>query len=201
MIDLSFAVQGDRIPADHGYPVYASLSRLLPDLHRENGLAVHPIRGRQAENRQLQIQPWSRLVLRADAGNIPALLPLAGKQLSVAGRLLQVGVPQVLALVPAPELRSRLVTIKLAPEKGAITPEFFYEAVRRQVEALGISAEATVVVGRRRTLRIKDKEVIGFELTVAGLAADDSLLLQERGLGGRRHMGCGVFVPVTQRTE
>jgi CRISPR-associated protein Cas6 len=196
MIDLSFAILGDTIPADHGYPLYASLSRLLPDVHREDGLGIHPIRGRQAGNRQLLLQPWSRLVLRTEAENIPALLPLAGKHLIVAGRPLRIGVPQVLALVPAPALRSRLVTIKLDPDDGPITPESFHAAARRQIDALAISAEAILTVGRRRTLRIKDKEVIGFELIVEGLTADESLLLQERGLGGRRHMGCGVFVPV-----
>jgi hypothetical protein len=29
----------------------------------------------------------------------------------------------------------------------------------------------------------------------SGLSAEDSLRLQEVGIGGRRHMGCGVFVP------
>lgn len=201
MIDLSFVIQGNTIPADHGYPVYASLSRLLPDIHRENGLAVHPIRGRQVENRQLKIQPWSRLVLRVNVEDIPALLPLTGKPLGVAGHPLRIGVPQVLALTPAPALRSRLVTIKIDREAGPITPDSFQNAVRRQLDALTVSAQVTAIVSRRRTLRIKDKEVIGFELIVEGLTADESLVLQERGLGGRRHMGCGVFVPVTHRME
>jgi CRISPR-associated protein Cas6 len=196
MIDLSFTILGQTIPADHGYLLYASLSRLLPDVHRENGIAVHPVRGRQTGDRQLQLQPWSRLVIRTQAERIPALLGLAGKQLNLAGRLLRIGVPQVFALVPATALRSRLVTIKLDKEDGPITAESFLPAVRRQLDALPISAEAPVTIGRRRTLRIKDKEVIGFEVLVEGLTADESLVLQEHGLGGRRHMGCGVFAPV-----
>ena len=30
---------------------------------------------------------------------------------------------------------------------------------------------------------------------VGGLTAEESICLQERGLGGRRRMGCGLFVP------
>lgn len=46
MLELSFTIVGQTIPADHGYPLYASLSRLLADVHRENGIAIHP-KGRQ----------------------------------------------------------------------------------------------------------------------------------------------------------
>lgn len=201
MLDLSFGVVGQTIPADHGYLVYASLARLLPDVHRENGLAVHPIRGRQAGQRQLQLQPWSRLVIRTAAEHIPVLIALAGKQLNLAGAVVRIGVPQVLSLEPAPALRSRLVTIKLDKAAGPITAESFLAAARRQLDALPISAEALVTVGRRRTLRIKDKEVIGFEVIVEALTAEESLTLQEHGLGGRRHMGCGVFVPTSDRAR
>jgi hypothetical protein len=30
---------------------------------------------------------------------------------------------------------------------------------------------------------------------VADLAPDESVLLQRRGLGPLRHMGCGIFIP------
>jgi hypothetical protein len=31
---------------------------------------------------------------------------------------------------------------------------------------------------------------------VEGLTAEESLTLQTHGLGGKHHMGCGVFVPL-----
>jgi hypothetical protein len=33
------------------------------------------------------------------------------------------------------------------------------------------------------------------------LTATESILLQEHGLGGRRHMGCGIFVPMRGEKE
>jgi CRISPR-associated protein Cas6 len=47
----------------------------------------------------------------------------------------------------------------------------------------------------RRTVRIREKEVVGYGLDVSRLTAEASILLQEHGLGGRRPFGCGVFVP------
>ncbi|MBW3600762.1 MAG: type I-MYXAN CRISPR-associated protein Cas6/Cmx6 [Planctomycetes bacterium] len=195
IIDLGFPLAGAApVPADHGYALHGAISRLLPDVHREKGLAVHPIAGRQFGDRLLSLQPWSRLTLRTHADQIPALLPLAGKQLSMAGTMLRIGVPQVHALQPATALRSRLVTIK-----GFLDAAPFEEALRRQLDALKIPQDAKITLGRRRTLRIKDKEVVGHEVFLEGLTAEESLSLQEQGAGGRRHMGCGVFTPFQVR--
>ena len=68
-------------------------------------------------------------------------------------------------------------------------------AALRQLGQLGVSTLAILSLGKRRTLRIKEKEVVGYEVLVEGLTAEESILLQERGLGGRRHMGCGMFLP------
>ena len=38
--------------------------------------------------------------------------------------------------------------------------------------------------------------MIGYALRVFGLTAEESIRLQEEGLGGRRRMGCGVFLPI-----
>jgi CRISPR-associated protein Cas6 len=208
-IDLAFAlVSTCPVPADHGYHLYASISRALPAMHEPNGIGIHPIRGRIIGERQMQLCDWSRLTIRVAAERIAEVLPLAGKQLNLAGRPLRVGVPQVLALTPAPALRSRLVTIKVSSADdqptGPPDHDAFLAAARRQLDALGIAPEAQFCIPTRdsrplrRTLRIKDKEVVGYELLVKPLTAEESLALQSHGLGGRRHMGCGIFVPVRE---
>jgi CRISPR-associated protein Cas6 len=198
-VDLAFSlVSTHAVPADHGYLLYSAVSRMLPEAHQADGYGIHPIRGRQLGGRTLQLTEQSRLVIRVDAGQIARFLPLAGKPLQLLDRTLWIGVPQVRTLVPATTLRSRLVTIKLPdtvsqpPEAAA---ECFQAAVRRQLGELGVSAEAQVSLGKRRTLRIKDKEVFGYEVLLEGLTAEESIVVQEHGLGGRRRFGCGVFVP------
>jgi len=64
--------------------------------------------------------------------------------------------------------------------------------------ALGIRGK--LGLGRRRVMRIKDKTIVGFQVVVAELTAEESITLQEHGLGGRRRMGCGIFVPLRGRT-
>ncbi len=198
-LDLHFPLRAEApLPADHGYLLYSALSRVLPELHRGNGIAVHPIAGRQVGDRLLALMPWSSLTLRVPDGQVGQMLPIAGQSVRVGSAEVRIGAPQVVALRPASALRSRLVTIRIkdAPAAADITEENFQSAARRQLDALDVSDQVIITPGKRRTVRIRQKEVVGYELVLEGLSAEESLRIQESGLGGRRHMGCGVFVPL-----
>jgi len=208
VVDLAFRLTGDKIPADHGYALLAAISRLIPAVHGDTTIGIHPVQGRHVGHRLLALTDRSRLVFRLDSDRIGEILPLAGQQLDLDGHRIRVGVPETRALRPAPHLRSRLVVIK-----GFIEPEPFLQAVQRQLSELGIRATPGLPVRRasasvegrtldnarrcpyiRRTIRIRDKQVVGYAVDVTDLTAEESIVLQERGLGGRRRFGCGIFV-------
>lgn len=210
VLDIGFPfLDQAAIPADHGYLVFAAVSRIMPSIRNEPEIGIHPVRGQLLGGRTLMLTPASRLVFRAPHQAYPWLLQLAGQELRIGGSRVRLGIPQVRPLRPAPTLHSRLVIIKPYME-----PSPFLDAARRQLERLGIAGEVSLVPtptergafeGRagtaspfiRRTLKVRDHTVVGFALTVTGLAPHDSLALQAEGLGGRRHMGCGIFVPVS----
>ena len=193
-IDLAFRLNGANVPVDHGYSLYGALSRVVPELHEANDVGVQPIRGIYSGYGKLHLSTSSRLVIRLPDEQIRPYLKLAGKRLEVEEHPLRVGVPEVRTLRPVARLRARLVTIK-----GFLEEAGFLEAVNRQLQGLNITCE--VLLGRRRTFRVKDKQVVGFEVDLTGLTAENSIRLQENGLGGRRKMGCGVFVPLGGRLE
>jgi CRISPR-associated protein Cas6 len=89
-------------------------------------------------------------------------------------------------------------------------------AARTQLDDLGIGGTVTIPIRRgiasfepegagshdqlqRRTLRVRDKVIVGYAMVVEGLTAEESVCLQENGIGGRRRFGCGIFVPVGRR--
>ena len=187
-IDLAFRLTGSAVPVDHGYALYAALSRILPEIHATKDIGVQPIRGVYSGKGTLHLADFSRLILRLPYEQIQAYLKLAGKRLAVDDHPLSVGVPEVRTLRPVVRLRARLVTIK-----GFLQEEEFLAAAKRQLAQLGISGQAHLWT--RRTLRVRDQQIVGFEMGVTQLTAEESLTLQEQGLGGRRKMGCGVFVP------
>ncbi|GIW92995.1 MAG: type I-MYXAN CRISPR-associated protein Cas6/Cmx6 [Pirellulaceae bacterium] len=202
IVEILFPVIATKtIPADHGYQLFAALSRIVPQIHDDNRIGICPITGRLVAERRLTLTPQSRLRLRTDASLVPTYVSLAGRQIRLGDAIMSIGVPFVQALMPADVLRSRLVVIKIkdVPSAADLSPELFQRAARRQLESLGIRSDVGLTVGKRRTLRIRQREIVGYELTVRGLGAEESLALQSYGMGGRRHMGCGVFVPVRQR--
>jgi CRISPR-associated protein Cas6 len=192
-VDLAFRLQGNSVPVDHGYALYAALSRIVPAIHEAKDIGVPPIRGVYNGDGSLHLTEYSCLIIRLPDERIRQYLPLAGKRLEIGSHAISAGVPEVRTLPLATRLRARLVTIK-----GFQDEEDFRQATQRQLDDLKVGGE--FLIGERRTLRIKDKQVVGFELAFDGLTAEQSLILQEVGIGGRRRMGCGVFVPMSAFT-
>lgn len=211
IVDVSFGLRGTTIPTDHGYLLYGAVTKVLPELHgAAPQYALHPVRGRQLPDRLLALERHSEVVFRLDHALIPWVLPLAGKSLRVGRYTIAIGTPSVTPLCPAPVLSSRIVVIK-----GFTEAEGFRAAAQRQLSAAAIVGEVSLPQPRssvrfegrsqsdagpvRRTLRVRDKEIVGFAIQVAGLSDADSIRLQEIGLGGRQHFGCGVLVPVPKQ--
>ena len=195
-LSVAFPVQGTHLPADHGYPLYAAITHMLPALHSAPWLGIELISGIPWDKGMIALPTYgTSLRLRLPAQHFATVLPLAGKRLELTGYAIRLGVPLACPLVPAASLYARIVTIKQFTE-----PEPFLEAAHRQLTALGINATLELPCdGRtryRRIISIHGKKVVGFSLVVHGLSDQDSMTLQSRGLGGRRTMGCGLFNPV-----
>jgi len=97
--------------------------------------------------------------------------------------------------------------------KGCLQPEAFLEAVNRQLETLGVRCNAALAARRgqspleggvgarpdshfiRRTVRIRNREIVGYAVKLSNLDPDGSLVVQARGIGGRRKFGGGIFLP------
>lgn len=193
-LDIAFRVSSTgTIPADHGYLLYAALSRKLPWLHESLDAAVHPIRGRQIGGRRMALQDFSRVTIRADVDCVGQLLPLSGRQITLAGTTLLLGVPELRQLSGEPDLRSRIVAIKLS-RSPTVPEDAFRKALLDQLQALDVTPDE-IVIGPRRTMQVKGRQIVGYEVCLSGLSPEASLRVQSHGLGGRRRMGSGLFVP------
>ena len=203
-LDILFRVTGAEVPTDHGYALFSALSRILETeedrwMHGNVHIGLHTIRGASLGNGRRLVGPNARLGLRLPADLLPRSLKLAGKSLDLDGCKLRVGVSETRALVPAPALHCRIVTTRNGDD-----PARFDAEIVRQSAALGIFGNVFRVpenAGRtngprdpsRRIVRVKGKRIVGYAILATELTAEESILLQERGLGGRRRMGCGGF--------
>lgn len=188
-VDLHFPVIGTTIPSDHAYSLYGAISRLLPDAHQSDWLAIETIAGISRGDGCIQLDNRAKLKIRILCERIPFMLKLAGKRLDLDGQSIRLGAPQVYSLNPSSTLYSRIVTIK-----GYTEPGTFNEAIKRKLTGFGVNGEP--IVGERRKVKISNHIIIGFALRIQKLEEEESILLQVKGLGGRRVMGCGIFSPV-----
>jgi CRISPR-associated protein Cas6 len=197
-VELVFPVQGHSLPKNHAYSLYSAISSALNN-HIPQGIAIAAISGRDMGAGKTQLTPEARLRIRTPVELIGHLLSISGQFLRVGDSELGLGVPRIHALVPSQSLKARMVTIK-----GFTEADPFLNAARRQLTDAGITGEIwipTVEVGPlagkpcRRILKIKDKTIVGFTVVVENLSDEDACKLLASGIGGRRHMGCGFFVP------
>lgn len=195
-VELSFPAQGKSLPADHNYGAYSTLSRLIPGLHRDSSVSLLTAPGFPNYQGEISLTKQSCFKIRVPVAKIPLIYPLAGKRVSIGKHEIQLGIPTISMLRPATTLRARIVIIK-----GYMEPELFLQAAQRQLDQLGILGRLSIPLDHkglpsRKTIKIKRYTVVGFTTEVADLSTEDSLKLQVYGLGGKRRMGCGVFVSV-----
>ncbi|MFM2314963.1 MAG: hypothetical protein RLZZ04_4239 [Cyanobacteriota bacterium] len=200
-VDVIFPLKGRLLPLDNGYLVYSALSRLCPNIHELNGIGIHPIAGKPNRYKQLKLTNQSKLKIRIALEQIPSIYQfLVDQTFKIGESQFHIGIPdEYKALTSAPSLYSRLVIIR-----RCIEPQVFIEAAQGQLEKLGITGKINLLQKPNgqlqcRQLVMRKEEgifpLIGYGVEVTDLSKSDSIKLQQHGIGGKRKMMCGVFVP------
>ena len=186
MVDLWFPVLGRELPADHGYLAYGALTTRVPVLHSFRSWGLHTVRGNLLGNGQIRLPRYSRIGIRLPASMIVSVLGLAGSRLTIGTSKVRLGAPTVEGLLPSPSLSARIVTIK-----GFTEADEMVGAVQRQMQLLSIAG--SIVIGQRKVLKIRERKVVGFTVSLAVTNDSDSMKILTHGIGGRRRFGCGLF--------
>jgi CRISPR-associated endonuclease/helicase Cas3 len=204
-VELHFPVVGSTLPADHAYPIFGALCSKVPELHNADWLGVHSFKGTRIKPGLIRLARSPVLKLRLPAQHIPLVLQLAGANLNILGHEIRLGVPVVRPLRPSNMVYSRIVAVKSHNAKSADDIEAFLASLHSQIEKMGVRCQVLLEPSTqehddekyaRRIVKIRDVTIPGYGVLLSGLNPEDSLVLQSRGLGGRRKFGCGLFSPV-----
>ncbi|MBF2001024.1 MAG: type I-MYXAN CRISPR-associated protein Cas6/Cmx6 [Synechococcales cyanobacterium M58_A2018_015] len=207
-LEIQFALRGRTLPADHGYALYSAVKQLLQRSEESmnfdftdlpTDVRLCSIAGVPDKDGMIYLHRGSRMRLRCPAEQVQVWYRLMQNQvLDVKGHLIRLIQPRLMLPQPSHILKSRLVTFKLESIDHAEVPYYFLESCRKGLERLEINAQALIDSTpdgdlARRTLKVKDRFILGYGVVVEGLSDEDSLKLQWHGLGGRQHFGCGWF--------
>lgn len=196
-VDVGFPAKGRTLPVDHGYLLFTALCHLLPRLREEPNWGVHPVLGRALGPTHLELFQHSLVQLRIPTTDVGHVTELGSQSLRVGRHLLKLGPPTVYPLQPARNLQSRCVTVH-----GHEQPAQFAEGLRHELSSLpgsAITASIEIDVGERRYVRTRSHAVPGFEVTLSNLELKTSIEVQAHGVGGRRYLGLGLFMPKRAR--
>jgi len=195
LAELSFGVTGQAIPVDHGYQLFSALAHFQPELHNLSNLSIQTITNTTFKSRKLLLTKYSKLRVRLPVEKVPLIYSLAGRSIMIGGDKVRFNIPSIDLLCPSKTLYSRMVVIK-----GKDQPEPFLVSAKQKLNYLGIEGAIKISLAsngtyNRKTLKVRGYTVVGFSLEVTNLNDDDSLKLQSYGIGAKRKMGCGIFVP------
>jgi CRISPR-associated protein Cas6 len=186
-VDIVFSIRGHSVPRDHSFVLWRELRLCLPWLEAEAHAGIHAIRGAPANDDMLLLTQRAALVLRLPEARVPDAQSLSGRQLGLDGHLLHIGDARQRPLQAFPTLYSNLVCT------GSDDELDFLDDVADQLKRINIACK--FMCGKQRALRAEQTMIGGSSLMLHGLAADQSVLLQQTGVGGHRKLGCGLFVP------
>ncbi|MBN2886644.1 MAG: type I-MYXAN CRISPR-associated protein Cas6/Cmx6 [Chromatiaceae bacterium] len=200
VLDVLFAIDCRRIPVDHAQLLAGGLCSALPWLAETAGLGIHSIHGAGSQNgwerpahgtdSWMQLSRRTRLAIRAPRPVIERLLSeLPGTRLSLAGEPLTIGQGRTRALSRETTLFARYVVCDPEQDEPA-----FLGAAAEALGALDIRIRKALS-GRATPLSTASGVLHSRSLLLADLRPEESIRLQEEGLGRERLLGCGLFIP------
>lgn len=199
VVDLAFRVTCPTLPLDHAHALSRQLLQELPWLEEEAHAGVHLIHGatsgngwfrpEDTSNELLHLSRRTRMRLRVPKHRLEDARTLSGKTLNIDGHSLELGKNEVFLLSSLSTLFARYIITREEDDE-----EQFLEEAAEQMRAIGINCRK-MLGGITHTMRFPDGAVFTRSLMVADLEPEQSVRLQEVGLGAGRTIGCGLFIP------
>ncbi|MGD8484426.1 MAG: type I-MYXAN CRISPR-associated protein Cas6/Cmx6 [Thioalkalispiraceae bacterium] len=196
VIDVVYNISCKCIPTEHIYPLSEALQQALPWLASEKNTAVHPITGPEAGNgwerpddEIMYLSRRQKMMIRIPKERLADAEKLVGQTLQVAGFELEVGKFTTKLLSDMPTVFARHVIC----EPGMSEEDFMYQALE-EIKALDVKVRK-MMAGKERSIETPEKPIMTRSLMLAELEPDESVRLQEQGIGEGRMLGCGLFIP------
>lgn len=185
IIDVVFDVEGTSVPENYPFRLWDELVRIVPWMQGQENIGVIPLRGSSSGNRLL-LSRRSKLILRLPAELEAGISALSGHVLNMEGGVLKVGAGKSRAILAAPTLHAWMV-------ESDLDEVAFITAMREQLRSMGISCN--LICDKHREISEGKQSLRGFGLVLHDLKPAASVQIQQAGLSGARHLGCGIFVP------
>ena len=199
-IDLLFSISCREIPVDHVHALSTALKEEIPEHFENSDIAVHSIHVAGSQNgwerpdfntdEHLILSHRTKLTLRVPKHSAAEIQQrLHGVALDIGGCELVIGKAKIKSLSTQGTLFSRYIQCLENEDENQ-----FLQRMAAELEKLGITIKKALC-GKTTLLHSPQGEILTRSLMLADLTAEESVKLQQHGLGAGREMGCGIFIP------
>ncbi len=198
IVDVVFSIQCHSLPVDHAYALSHAVIQSLPWFAAEESAGLHTIHVADSGNgwmrpdqadALLHLSRRTKLVLRLPRHRVEDAGKLIGKTLDISGNPMQINKAAIKPLSPITTLFSRYVVIL-----GGVDENGFLQDVMTRLTSMDIRPKK-LLCGMKRDIAAPDRIIRTRSLMLAELTVEESVRLQQQGLGADRKLGCGLFIP------
>jgi len=200
VIDVSFKVSCKQIKLDHAWSLTRALSDLLPWFIDEPQSGIHHIYIPQSGNgwsrsdnfndEIIHLSRRTRLKIRIPQHKLAELQAISGKTIIVDDNELTFAQSEIHLLSTMTTIVARHVHIPETDDDENV----FLRSAQQQVNAQGIQVRK-MLCGKTHQLQTSSGVIRTRSLMIADISPDESIRLQENGLGDYYSYGCGIFIP------
>lgn len=199
IVDLAFRISCPTLPIDHAWILSHRLGQALPWLAGEEHAGIHLIHGASSSHgwtrpkdpgkELLHLSRRTRLRLRLPKQRLDDARALTGKTLDIGGHSLEVGDSSVHLLSALPTLFARHILTR-----EEVSEEQFLGTAASELRAMDINCRK-MLCGIPHSHAFPEGPLFTRSLMVADLEPEQSVRLQQLGLGAGRKSGFGLFIP------
>ncbi len=202
VVDLVYSISCRCLPLDHAHSFSRAVRECLSWMDEEEQAGIHLIHGAESGNgwirpedtdtQLLHLSRRARMTLRVPKHRIADAQQLSGETLDIDGYPLEVGAAKVKLFSTLSTQFARYVVV---PEDiSHEDEEAFLAYAAGQLRELGIRVRK-LLCGRAHAIRHPDGDLYTRSLMLADLETEEAVVLQQRGIGRHKKLGCGLFIP------
>ena len=198
IVDVVYSIDCRALPVDHAYALSQAIMRALPWFAEEESAGLHTIHVAESGNgwmrpeqadALLYLSRRTKLTLRLPKHRIEDAGKLTGQTLDINGKHLRVEKSVVRPLSTITTLFSRYIVTR-----DGMDEDVFLQDAMALFHKMGVYPNK-MLCGMEHVITTPDRTIRARSLMLADLAVEESVKLQQQGLGTDRKLGCGLFIP------
>jgi CRISPR-associated protein Cas6 len=202
VVDVLFNIACRELPVDHIYHLSQAIRQALPGHDAHTGLGIHPIHLAGSQNgwerpdeslgQNLILSKRTKLVLRLRKEHQQDIInKLNNTKLDINGFELTIGKAKIKKLSKDSTIFSRSIVCN---EQETEDEMQFLKRMQLELAGMGIVIKKALC-GKTSQFKTPEGPVLTRSLMLADLSPENSVKLQQSGIGPMRDMGCGLFIP------